>query len=243
LPVETVDYDGTMTKHQIGTLGEKNVHSALKAWYARPGDELEVEVDGFHIDIVRGQLLVEIQTSNFSSQRRKLETLIEKHPLRLVFPIALEKWITRLAPDGTTRLGRRRSPKKGSIFQVFKELVSIPGLISNPRFSLEVLFIREEEFRCDDGRGSWRRKGWSISDRKLIEVVGRHIFKAPKDFLKLLPPELENPFSTLELASAIEQPHWLAQKMAYCLRHMGAIQVKGKKGNALLYSPGRLDAM
>jgi hypothetical protein len=45
------------------------------------------------------------------------------------------------------------------------------------------------------------------------------------------------------LASAIEQPHWLAQKMAYCLRHMGAIQVKGKKGNALLYSPCRLDAM
>jgi len=77
--------------------GEKNVHAALKAWYARPGDELEVEVDGFHIDIVRGQLLVEIQTSNFSSQRRKLEILIERHPLRLVFPIALEKWITRIA--------------------------------------------------------------------------------------------------------------------------------------------------
>ena len=64
MPVETVDYDGTMTKHQIGTLGEKNVHSALKAWYARPGDELEVEVDGFHIDIVRGQLLVEMRRNS-----------------------------------------------------------------------------------------------------------------------------------------------------------------------------------
>jgi hypothetical protein len=74
-------------------------------------------------------------------------------------------------------------------------------------------------------------------------VVGRHVFKAPKDFLKLLPPELKNPFSTLELASAIEQPHWLAQKMAYCLRHMGAIEVKGKRGNALRYSPCSLVAM
>ena len=232
-----------MAKHRIGTLGEKNVHAALKAWYARPGDELEVEVDGFHIDIVRGPVLVEIQTSNFSSQRRKLETLIEKHPLRLVFPIALEKWITRLGSDGMTTLGRRTSPKKGNIFQVFKELVSIPGLIVEDGFSLEVLLIREEEFRCDDGKGSWRRRGWSICDRKLIEVVGHHVFQTPKDFLKLLPRKLKNPFSTLELASAIEQPHWLAQKMAYCLRHMGAIQVKGKRGNALLYSPCRLDAM
>jgi len=242
LPLRTVGRDETMPKHLIGTLGEKNVHAALKAWYARPGDELEVEVDGFHIDIVRRQLLVEIQTCNFSSLRRKLETLIEKRPVRLVFPIALEKWITRLGSDGTTILGRRRSPKKGSIFQVFKELVSIPGLIANAAFSLEVLLIREEEFRCDDGKGSWRRKGWSICDRQLIEVVGRHVFKAPKDFLKLLPPKLKNPFSTLELAGAIEQPHWLAQKMAYCLRHMGAIQVKGKRGNALLYSPCRLGA-
>ena len=243
LCVETVGYDQAMANHQIGTLGEKNLHSALKEWYARPGDEFEVEVNGFHVDIVRGQLLIEIQTTNFSSQRRKLRILAETHPVRLVFPVAQEKWITRLGPDGTTELGRRRSPKKGKIFDVFKELVSIPDLIAKEGFSLEVLLVREEEFRCDDGKGSWRRKGWSISDRRLIKVVSSHLFQAPKDFLDLLPAELKDPFSTLELASAIEQPHWLAQKMAYCLRHMGVIQVKGKKGNALLYSPDRLGAI
>ena len=41
------------TKHLIGTLGERSLHSALKEWYALPGDQLEEEVDGFHIDIVR----------------------------------------------------------------------------------------------------------------------------------------------------------------------------------------------
>jgi hypothetical protein len=232
-----------MANHQIGTLGEKNLHAALKTWCARRGDELEVEVDGFQVDIVRDQLLIEIQTRNFSSQRRKLRTLVEKHPVRLVFPVAQEKWITRLGPDGKTEVGRRRSPKKGKIFDIFRELVSIPDLIAKDGYSLEVLLIREEEFRCDDGKGSWRRKGWSISDRRLIKVVSSHLFQAPKDFLDLLPAELKDPFSTLELASAIEQPHWLAQKMAYCLRHMGAIQVKGKKGNALLYSTARLGAM
>jgi hypothetical protein len=84
----------------IGTLGEKSLHSALKDWYAVPGDRVEAEVDGFHIDIVRRKLLIEIQTSNFSSQRKKLKTLIAKHRVRLAFPIAKEKWIVRLSGDG-----------------------------------------------------------------------------------------------------------------------------------------------
>jgi hypothetical protein len=217
-------------------LGEKKLHSALKAWYSRPGDQLEAEVDGFHIDIVRRRLLIEIQTSNFSSQKRKLNTLIEKHPVRLVFPIAQEKWITRLASDGATLVGKRRSPRQGSTYHLFVELVSLPRLIGERNFSLEVLLTREEEVRRDDGRGSWRRKGWSIFDRRLIEVVGGHIFRKPADFLKLVPQNLPEPFSTRDLAEGIKQPHWLAQKMAYCLRNMGLIQVAGKKGNAMLYA-------
>lgn len=227
-------------KQMIGTLAERSLHSALKDWYVRPGDSLEVEVDGFHIDIVRNNLLIEIQTTNFSSQRRKLNTLIEKHHLRLVFPIAQEKWIVRFAADGVTHLGRRKSPKKGNLFQLFEELVSIPELIKNRDFSMEVLLIQEEEIRCDDGTGSWRRKGCRIADRCLIGVLSQHIFRNPSDFMSLIPPDLQEPFSTEELAKCINHPRWLAQKMAYCLRHMGAIEVIGKKGNSLLYSTSNM---
>jgi hypothetical protein len=220
----------------IGTLGEKNLHSALKVWYARAGDQLEAEVDGFHIDIVRRNVLIEIQTSNFSSQKRKLNTLLENHPVRLIFPIAQEKWIIRIGSDRRTLLGRRKSPKQGNIYQLFVELVSLPSLIEERNFSLEVLLTREEEIRRDDGQGSWRRKGWSIFDHRLIEVVSRHIFRKPADFLKLVPKDLSEPFTTRDLANSIAQPHWLGQKMAYCLRKMRLIHVVGKDGNALLYA-------
>ena len=223
------------SKNLIGTLGERNLHSALKVWYARPGDRLEAEVDGFHIDIVRRKLLIEIQTGNFSSQKRKLNTLLEKHPVRLVFPIAQEKWIIRLGPDGVTMVGKRKSPKRGNIYHLFTELVSLPSMIENENFCLEVLLTREEEIRRNDGRGSWKRKGWSISDRRLIEVLDRRLFKKPADFLELAPEGLPEPFSTQDLANGIAQQHWLAQKMAYCLRNMGLIHVVGKKRNALLY--------
>jgi hypothetical protein len=109
-------------------------------------------------------------------------------------------------------------------------------MIENKRFSLEVLLTREEEIRRDDGQGSWRRKGWSIFDHCLIEVVRGHLFRKPTDFLKLVPRNLPEPFTTRDLANGIAQPQWLAQKMAYCLRNMGLIHVVGKNGNSLLYT-------
>ena len=221
----------------IGTLGERGLHADLKAWYAKPGDVLEKEVNGFHVDIVRDTLLIEIQTKNFSSVRKKLTALLETNPVRLIFPIAYETWILRLADDRVTQLSRRKSPKRGYLLQLFEELVRIPSLVKNHNFSLEILFIRKEEVRCNDGRGSWRRKGWSLVEHRLLEVMSRQIFWKPEDFLSLIPPELPAPFSSLELGKAIGQPRWLAQQMAYCLRHMGVLDVVGKRGNAFLYSP------
>lgn len=222
--------------HLIGVLNEKSLHAKLKEWYFQPGDRFEEIIDGFHIDIVRNKLLIEIQTQNFSSIKRKLTVLLKQFAIRLVFPIAREKWIVRFAKDGTTQLGRRKSPKKGNIFNLFEELVSSPNLIKDQNFSIEVLITLEEEIRRDDGLGSWRRRGWSIADRRLLEVVNRRIFEKPSDFLTLIPPTLPDPFSTKELAECTNQPRWLTQKMAYCLCKMGVVEAVGKNGNSVLYT-------
>ena len=131
----------TKFSNHIGTLGEKSLHAELKHWYKQPGDLLEEKVDGFHIDIARQNLLIEIQTANFSSIKSKLITLTKKHRVRLVYPIAQEKWIVRLAADGKMQVGRRKSPKKGNLFRLFEELVSIPDMIKSRNFFLEVLLI------------------------------------------------------------------------------------------------------
>ena len=81
----------------IGLLNEKPLHASLKEWYAQPGDQFEVAVDGFVIDIVRDDLLLEIQTGNFASIKSKLTDLARAHRIRLIYPIAQEKWIVKLA--------------------------------------------------------------------------------------------------------------------------------------------------
>ena len=47
-------------------------------------------VDGYVIDIVRDNLKLEIQTSNFSSIKSKLKDLVGVHRIRLIYPIAQE---------------------------------------------------------------------------------------------------------------------------------------------------------
>lgn len=221
----------------IGTLNEKPLHAALKEWYARPNDRFEVSVDDFVIDIVRADLLIEIQTVNFASIKRKVRALVKEHPLRLVYPIPQEKWIVRLAKDGSGDvLGRRRSPKRGAVEYLFEELVRLPKLLADPNFALEVLLTQEEEVRCYDGKRAWRRHGWVIQERRLLDVVERRLFEAPEDLLALLPADLPEPWTTADLAIGIAQPRWLARKMAYCLRKMGLVEPAGKRGNAILYS-------
>ena len=221
----------------IGTLNEKPLHAALKSWYARPGDKFEVAIDGYVVDIVRGRRLIEIQTGNFSSIKRKVAALSRDHPLRLVYPVAREKWIVRLGgPGGETAVARRRSPKRGAPEHVFAELVSLSKLIANPNFSLEVLLIREEEVRRHREGRRWRRRGWTTCERRLMDVVGRQVFKKRADWVAWIPADLAAPWTTADLAAAIGKPRWLAQKMVYCLREAGAIRIVGKRGNAVLYS-------
>jgi len=228
--------------HKIGTLNESPLHAALKRWYARPDDRLEVSVDGFIVDIVRRhplmarELLVEIQTGSFSSVRRKLTALTASHPVRLVYPIAREKWLVKLSGEGGGRPRRRKSPRHGAFEHLFEELVSFPRLLSNTNFALEVLLIHEEEVRRYVGKRAWRRRGWVTEERRLLEVVERRLFETPADVGALLPSDLGEPFTTADLAAAIGERRRLAQKMAYCLREMGMIAPVGKQGNALLYT-------
>jgi hypothetical protein len=223
----------------IGTLQETSLHASLKEWYRQPGDSLEVLVDGFVIDIVRGETLIEIQTRNFSAIKRKLQCLLEKHPLRLVYPISREKWIISQSIDGNENLQRRKSPRRAEMVDLFIELVRIPDLVAHENFSLEALLIREEVLRRKDGRGSWRRKGWSIYDRRLLEVIDRQVFSSPAEYGAFLPAELPQAFTSADLARALGKPRYLAQKMAYCMRKMEVITMSGKEGNAIIYSRGK----
>ena len=155
----------------IGTLKEAPLHAAIKEWYRRDGDLIEVPLDGFVIDLVRDDLLVEIPTKGFSAMKRKLTALLHSgHRVRIVYPIAVDKWIVKVDADGAP-ISRRRSPKHGGPIDLFSELVSVPRLINEAGLELEALLTTQEERRAHTPGKSWRRQGWSVVERSLVDVV------------------------------------------------------------------------
>lgn len=223
-----------MAGNSIGTRNETSLHASIKQWYARPGDRLEVEVDGYIIDIVRGGQLIEIQTGNFHLLKPKLGRLLPEHHLHIVFPIPRERWIKRIDRDGK-RLSRRKSPKRGRIEDLFSELVGIVDFLNHDQLNIETLFISEEILWCDDGQGSWRRKRWSITDRRLLEVHESVCFREVTDYVKLIPDSIDLPFTNADLSQALSINRRSSEKMTYCLRKMGILSVVGKRNRFNLY--------
>lgn len=223
-----------MTAPHVGTLGEKPLHASLKRWYARPGDRIEEPLDGYVIDLVRGEELIEIQTRGFSAMKRKLPRLLEGHPVRLVHPIPEQKWVVRVDEHGAV-VSRRKSPKRGAVTDVFAELVSFPTLPAHPGLIIEVLLTHEDEIWVFDGRRGWRRKGWVVQERHLVKVVDQVVLDSAPRLASLLPADLGTEFTTADLAAALRRPRRLAQQMAYCLRHVGVVETAGKQGNAHVY--------
>ena len=73
-------------------------------------------------------------------------------------------------------------------------------------------------------------------DRKLRTVNERLSLRTAKDLLTFLPDTLPQEFTTADIACRADIPRWLAQKMAYCLRKTAAVNMVGKRGNAVLYA-------
>ncbi len=217
----------------IGTLNEGSLHAQIKQWYRRPGDRVEAPVDGFVVDLVRGDTLVEVQTGGFAPLRKKLERLLETRPVRVVVPIALTRRIVRLSPEGEV-LSARRSPRRGCPQDVFARLVSLPALLAHSGFEVELLLTHEEEHRHHVPGRAFRRRGWVVVGRSLVSVEQSLVLSTPDDAAALLPP-LPDPFDTAELAAAGGWNRRLAQQMTYCLRELRVLQPDGHRGRAVLY--------
>jgi hypothetical protein len=227
---------------RIGLLRERHLHASLKRWYAEAGDREEVPVDGFVIDLVRGDLLIEVQTRGFAGMKPKVKALIGRgHRLRVVHPIAVDRWIVQVDADGTV-LTRRRSPRHGALADIASELITFPELLANPRFEIDVLLTSEEEYRAFVPGRCWRRRGWTVLERRLVEGIDQVVLSGAEDMARLLPKDLLQPFTTEDLAVRLRRPRRVAQHLAYCLSKVGAIEAVGKRGHSIEYRTTLLTA-
>ncbi len=216
---------------------ETTLQRQLKEYYTTPGSLVEQKLGPFRIDVVQPDQLVEIQLAPLTAIRDKIATLLKKHRVLVVKPIVARKHLVKLRRAGGKVVSRRRSPKQRTLLDMFDELVHFTRLFPHKRLTLEVPLIEIEELRYPGhGRRRWRRDNdHVVEDQRLVEITCVHEFRTAADLCRLLPPSLPRPFHTGHLAEGLGVERWIAQRMAYCLRHMGAVQSVGKLRGAWLY--------
>lgn len=218
---------------------ETSLHQSMKRLYADDESQIEQRLGRFIIDVLKDDELIEVQFSSLASINRKIETLVKDHKVRVVKPLILRKQLVRCSAKGEPAVSRRKSPKRGSLLDIFDELIYFTRVFPHRNLTIEVPLVNIEEWTYPTPKSKKRRrrppKKYTVEDQRLVDVVETHEFRTSKDLAKLLPKDLGQPFDTADLAKAMGIKRWIAQKIAYCMKHMKAIKPTGKKGNAILY--------
>jgi hypothetical protein len=214
---------------------ETSLHRQLKALYSAEPEGQEVRVQTFRIDAVHQGRLIEIQQASLGAIRPKIRRLLEEHDVTVVKPLAAHKTLVRRKKAGGAIMSTRQSPRHETIADLFADLVYFVDVFPHPRLTLEVVLTRQEEHRVTARKKWWRGPDFRVTDRILVGIEGRVTLRGTEDLLRLLPDGLGEQFTTEEIARLTPMPRWLAQKMAYCLRKMGAVEQLGKRGNSWLY--------
>ena len=216
---------------------ETSLHRQLKERYAGPGALTEQRLGKYRIDAVVGRELVEIQHGSLAAIRDKIAWLAQRHPVRVVKPIVSRKYLVKLASKDGETISRRVSPKTGTIWNLFDELVYFTRVFPHENLTLEVPLVEIEELRYPGHgrRRRWRENDFQVQDQRLLDVTDVHTFRRSEDLIALLPIGLPKQFHTAHLAESLSVRRWIAQRIAYCLRKTSAIRECGKFGNALLY--------
>jgi hypothetical protein len=216
---------------------ETSLHQALKRHYGGEDDQFEAALGKYRIDVISQGRLVEIQLAPLAAIRDKVQALLKDHRVLVVKPIIVQKTLIKLAKRHGPVLSRRQSPKRGTILDLFHEMIHFTRVFPHKRLSLEVPLIDIEELRYPDHgrRRRWRRDDYRVEDQKLIAIHETLCFRTAEDLARLIAAPLPSKFHTGHLAESLGVPRWISQRIVYCLRQTSALLEVGKQGNTRIY--------
>ncbi|MBX9790300.1 MAG: hypothetical protein K2Y37_15385 [Pirellulales bacterium] len=221
---------------------ETALHRELKTLYAVPGARVEATVGRYRIDVQTPELLIEIQHASLAALRGKLTDLLADHDVLVVKPIVRLRQLCVYDRRGGRLVRRRQSPSRGEPLDLFDELVYLRNIFPHPRLSIEMLLVDVEEDRSPHTRRRrwFNRSKYQVDEQRLLEVGDAHRLSTPGDLRAFVEgfcrsARLPQRFDTKQLAQSLERPRWIAQKVAYCLRHMGVATALVRRKGGWLY--------
>ncbi len=257
IPVDDEEYDG------IGTLGEKQMHAAIKRFICPDESRHEILIDGsagcikkesdgengstgakkrrFVADILDENTIYEIQTGGFSPLRQKIQWILDNttYNLMLIHPIAETKWVNFINTKSGEIEKRQKSRQKGKFTDIAPELYFLRDFIASPRFSLVILMMEAEQYKKNIQKDGRRRPKYKKYELIPVSLLRAYIFKSVEDYGLFIPEDLPERFCVKEYSSKSGIRGIDAYSIVKTLCHIGLLEPDGNLGRAAAYK--RLD--
>ncbi len=241
----------------IGTLREKRLHATVKRYLCPDVSCHEQPVgreapDGtlpakkprrVVADILMGNEILEVQTGGFYPLRDKLAWYLSHTNCRVtvVHPLAAVKYLSWIDPATGDVLSRHRSPKRGRVKDVARELYWLSDFVGNERFSLRLLLLELEEYRMADGWSQDGKRGSNRYERFPTALLGEVTLAAPSDYATYFLPDAlaAAPFTAAEYAKATAIRGKATYSMLHLLERLSLVRETGElRGRSKLYACG-----
>ncbi len=208
----------------IGLLNESSMHASLKAYIEPDESKYETAYNGYIVDILRDDGVVEIQTGSFGSMKKKLAALLECGYVTIVYPVAQLKRIYWQDMDTGELTGGRISPKRAQPCEIFKELRWLPGLIWHKNLRIRIITVETAVYNRMDGYGKDKKKHSSRIDKQLVRILDDITISSADELIRLLPDTLPERFSVKELSKHGKLSSSAAQSGAKLLYDLGLLE-------------------
>ncbi|MGN0667347.1 MAG: hypothetical protein ACI4KF_12585 [Huintestinicola sp.] len=222
----------------IGTESEGTVHAVLKNYFEPSIDSQEQKLGGYIADIIGENGIIEIQTCAFGNLKEKLRAFLPLAHVTVVYPVYVKKTIVTLEVETGEIKSRRKSPLKGSPYEIFGEIFPIAEFLTDPNLSLVIMLLEAEEYRIPPesiGRKKRRRNRLSVCERIPTELVGEVRIDNASDWEKLIPCLWEESFTTRSLAAAAGISEDTARLALSALYRGKVVDRIGKDGRMYAY--------
>lgn len=219
----------------IGTLGEKSIHAILKYYYAPDDRYHEQKLGNYVADIMVDGEVIEIQTRNFNTMRDKLKCFLADHDVTIIYPLTYIKWLSWVDPETGEVSKKHKSPKKGTIYAIMRELYRIKMFLLDPHIHFAICMINVEETRILNGWSKDKKRGSEREDGIPTEIIDEIRFDLADGYEQFLPDTLPQQFTSKDLHVHAKIDMSTANTTLNILTHVGIVNRIGKDGRSYLY--------
>ncbi len=235
----------------IGTLGEKQMHAAIKRFIcpdtsyhevmldsgqAPNGSEQKIKKRRFVADILNDGNVYEIQTGSLLPLHDKIEWILKNTDFNVtvIHPIAELKRVNILNENNDIERSYR-SPKKEKISDIAPEIYAIKDFIPSPRFSLVLLSMEAEQYIKSQISKKGARPRYKKYELIPINLLSATVFSSLEDYKLLIPEALPEEFTVKQFSKASGIRGKNAYSAVHSLCDIGLLARCGKLGRAASY--------